>query len=392
MVVNQVYSLLTDINHQMFGDTALQVNDLQGVISMGKTVMSGSTDAFWNTLIDRIGKVIVRRLDAELQFPNLMRNEFEWGCAIQKLSVDVFDPIENSDWNISSPGFTPTLLDGADGTVYQTFFTGATTWAIQRRFPENILFTAFTSAEAFGAFAEAVTAAFIDSMTLSVNNMARTAINNFMAEKIKASNGVINIADLYNATSPATPVVHASDALLNKDFLRFSTNIIRKYMKYLSVPNVNYNVAGRLRATQRDNLNFFCLTEYIASLESFLDSDTWHTEFVDIGEGGFNEVPYWQANLDSNGDVNEVDCVSSIKVTPSSEEGQVTPTDVEQSGIIALMVDRQAIFTGIDKRRSAAFYNPIDDYTVTKLSATIQYANDTSENGLLFIIEPTPGP
>lgn len=392
MVVKQVYSLLTDINHQMFGDTALQVNDLQGVISMGKTVMSGSTDAFWNTLIDRIGKVIVRRLDAELQFPNLMRNEFEWGCAIQKLTVDVFDPIENSDWTISSGGFQPTLLDGADGTVYQTFFTGATTWAIQRRFPENILFTAFTSAEAFGAFAEAVTAAFIDSMTLSVNNMARTAINNFMAEKIKAGNGVINIADLYNATNPTVPVVHASDALLNKDFLRFSTNVIRKYMKYLSVPNVNYNVAGRLRATQRDNLNFFCLTEYIASLESFLDSDTWHTEFVDIGEGGFNEVPYWQANLDSNGDVNEVDCVSSIKVTPSSEEGQLSPTDVEQSGIVALMVDRQAIFTGVDKRRSAAFYNPIDDYTVTKLSATIQYANDTSENGLLFIIEPTPGP
>lgn len=392
MVVNQVYSLLTDINHQMFGDTALQVNDLQGVISMGKTVMSGSTDAFWNQLIDRIGKVIVRKLDAELQFPNLMRNEFEWGCAIQKLTVDVFDPIENSDWNISQGGFTPTLLDGDTGTIYQTFFTSATTWAIQRKFPENILFTAFTSAEAFGAFAEAVAAAFMDSMTISVNNMARTAINNFMAEKIKAGNGVINIADLWNATTPAVPVVHASDALLNKDFLRFSTNVIRKYMKYLAVPNVNYNVAGRLRATQRDNLNFFCLTEYIASLESFLDSDTWHNEFVDIGEGGFTEVPYWQANLDSNADVNKVDCVSAIKVTPSSEEGQLSPTDVEQSGIIALMADRQAIFTGIDKRRAAAFYNPIDDYTVTKMSATIQYANDTSENGLVFIIEPTPGP
>lgn len=392
MVVNQVYSLLTDINHQMFGDTALQVNDLSGVISMGKTVMSGSTDAFWNTLIDRIGKVIVRKLDAELQFPNLMRNEFEWGCAIQKITVDVFDPIENSDWNISQPGFTPTLFDGDTGTIYQTFFTDSVTWAIQRKFPQNILFTAFTSAEAFGAFAEAVAAAFMDSMTLCINNMARTAINNFMAEKIKAGNGVINIADLYNATSPATPVVHASDALLNKDFLRFSTNVIRKYMKYLSVPNVNYNIAGRLRATQRDNLNFFCLTEYIASLESFLDSDTWHTEFVDIGEGGFTEVPYWQANLDSNADVNEVDCVSAIKVTPSSEAGQLSPTDVEQSGIIALMADRQAIFTGIDKRRAAANYDNIDDFTVTKMSATIQYANDTSENGLVFLIEPTPGP
>ena len=389
MQINQVYSLANDINAQMFGDSAVAVNDLSGLIAMGKNVMSGSTDSFFKLLIDRVGKVIIRRLDAELQFPNLMRNEFEWGAAIQKITVDVFDMRSNTDFTVTDVGFTPTLLDGDVPVIHQTFFTGADTWAVQKKFQEQELFTAFTSAEAFGAFVDAVAAAFIDSMTLTVNNMARTAINNFMAEKIKAGNGVINIADLWNATNPTVPVVHASDALLNKDFLRFSTNVIRKYMKYIAVPNVNYNVDGILRATQRDNLNFFCLTEYIAALESFLDSDTWHTEFVDIGEGGFNEVPYWQGNLDSNSDVNEVDCVSSIKVTPSSEEGQLSPTDVEQSGIIALMADRQAIFTGIDKRRSAAFYNPIDDYTVTKMSALIQYCNDMSENGLLFIIEPT---
>lgn len=388
MQIKQVYSLANDINKQMFGDTAVQVNDLSGIISMGKTIMSGSTDSFFKTLIDRIGKVIIRRLDAELEFPNLMRNEFEWGAAIQKLTVDVFDMRANTDYTVTDQGFTPTLLDGDVPKIYQTFFTGATTWAVQKKFQENELFTAFTSAEAFGAFVDAVAAAFIDSMTLTVNDMARTAINNFMAEKIKAANGVINVADLWNATNPTNPVTHAADALLNKDFLRFSTNVIRKYMKYLAIPNVNYNVDGRLRATQRDNLNFFCLTEYIASLESFLDSDTWHNEFVSIGEGGFNEVAYWQGNFDGT-DVNEVDSVSSIKVTPSSEEGQQSPTDVEQSGIIALMADRQAIFTGIDKRRSAAFYNPIDDYTVTKMSATIQYCNDMSENGLVFIAEPT---
>ena len=133
-------------------------------------------------------------------------------------------------------------------------------------------------------------------------------------------------------------------------------------------------------------MHFFALTEYVGALESFLDSDTWHTEFTSIG--GYQEVGYWQGNYNGT-NFNDPAAVSSIKVTPSSEEGQTTPTDVEQSGIIAVMADRQAIFTGINKRRSSAFYNPIDDYTIIKAEATVQYCNDTSENGLIFIAEPT---
>lgn len=385
MKINQVYSLLNDINHQMYGDDALAVNDLSGIVAMGNSVMSGSVDAFYKLLIDRIGKVIIRRLDLELEFPNLMMNDFEFGAAIQKITIDPFDAVENSTYNVTDQGFTPTLLDAPIATVYQTFFTGADTFAFKRKNPGSQLFTAFTSAEAMGAFIDAVAMAMIDSMTISINNMSRTAINNFIAEKIKAANGIINIADLYN-TGATTPVTHFSDAMLNKDFLRFSTNIIRKYLKYITMPNVGYNVAGRVRATARDNMHFFALTEYVGALESFLDSDTWHTEFTSIG--GYQEVGYWQGNYNGT-NFNDPDAVSSIKVTPSSEEGQTTPTNVEQSGIIAVMADRQAIFTGINKRRSSAFYNPIDDYTIIKAEATIQYCNDTSENGLIFVAEPT---
>ena len=385
MKINQVYSLLNDINHQMYGDDALAVNDLSGIVAMGNSVMSGSVDAFYKLLIDRIGKVIIRRLDLELEFPNLMMNDFEFGAAIQKITIDPFDSVENSTYEVTDQGFTPTLLDAPIAKVYQTFFTGADTFAFKRKNPGSQLFTAFTSAEAMGAFIDAVAMAMIDSMTISINNMSRTAINNFIAEKIKAANGIINIADLYN-TNATTPVTHFSDAMLNKDFLRFSTNIIRKYLKYITMPNVGYNVAGRVRATARNNMHFFALTEYVGALESFLDSDTWHTEFTSIG--GYQEVGYWQGNYNGT-NFNDPAAVSSIKVTPSSEEGQTTPTDVEQSGIIAVMADRQAIFTGINKRRSSAFYNPIDDYTIIKAEATVQYCNDTSENGLIFIAEPT---
>ena len=156
MKINQVYSLLNDINHQMYGDDALAVNDLSGIVAMGNSVMSGSVDAFYKLLIDRIGKVIIRRLDLELEFPNLMMNDFEFGAAIQKITIDPFDSVENSTYNVTDQGFTPTLLDAPIATVYQTFFTGADTFAFKRKNPGSQLFTAFTSAEAMGAFIDAV--------------------------------------------------------------------------------------------------------------------------------------------------------------------------------------------------------------------------------------------
>ena len=42
MEVNQVYSVLNDINKQMWGEDALGVHDLSGIISMGQTVLDSS--------------------------------------------------------------------------------------------------------------------------------------------------------------------------------------------------------------------------------------------------------------------------------------------------------------------------------------------------------------
>lgn len=388
----QIYSLMNDINQQMWGEDALDVHDLSGIISMGETVLSSSAnvDAFFKTLVDRIGKVIVRRLDLELDFPNLMMNEFEWGCVLQKLDVGVFGAKNNTDWQVTDAGFSPSLLEIYPPQVYQTFFTNADTFEFRRTLPNNILSTAFSGAGEMANFINAVTSAMVDSMTLSLNNLARTSVNNFIAEKIKNANGVVNIADMYNAVA-TTPVTDCEEAMRTPEFLRYATNVIRKYFKYLSIPNVNYNVAGRIRATQRDNMHFLANTTFVAGLESYLYSDTFHDEMVKINN--FTEVAYWQANLNTDTtSINLPEDVTAIDVIPSSEKGQVTPTAISQSGIIAVLADRQAIGIGLNKRRSAAFNNVMDDVTTIKLSATVQHFNDLSENGIIFLAEPTPGP
>lgn len=389
MEVNQVYSVLNDINKQMWGEDALGVHDLSGIISMGQTVLDSSNtdmlDKFMKTLIDRIGKVIYRRLDMELDFPKLMMNEFEFGAILAKVDIDPFENLANSDWQEAS-NFQPTLLDVFPPKVYQTFFTGANAWEERKTLPQNILTTAFTSAGEMANFFNAVTAAMVDSMTFSINNMARTSINNFIAEKIKNNNGVINLADMYNTAYSSSPVANVEEALRTPEFLRYASNIIRRYFKYISMPNVNYNVKGRVRATQRNNAHFLANTLFVAGMETFLEADTYHRELV--GLDGFTEVAWWQADKGSN-QLDQPKDVTAINVIPSSEKGQQTPTAVSQSGIIAVIADRQAIGVGLNKRRSAAFYNDMDDVTTVKMSATIQHYNDLSENGLIFIAEPS---
>ena len=107
MEVKQIHSLLNDINHQMFGAEALEVNDLQGIISMGKNIVGDGTqtDKFLGKLVDRIGKTVIRTLDLELDFPKLFMDSFSFGAILQKVTIKPLDASRNSSWDISNPDF-----------------------------------------------------------------------------------------------------------------------------------------------------------------------------------------------------------------------------------------------------------------------------------------------
>jgi len=391
MKVNQIYSLLNDINAQMFGEDAVDVHDLSGIISMGDTIVgnAGNTDLFIGKLVDRIGKTVIRTLDLELDFPALYMDSFQFGAILQKITVNPFASISSSEYTVGDNNFTPTLLDIHKPEVMVRYFKSADTWKFQVTIPDDLLFTAFTSETAMSQFIDAIINSMTDSMTIAINNMSRTAVNNFMAEKILANNGVINLLAGYNGIAP-TPIT-ASTAMSDKEFLRYAVNEIRKYIKYMSQPSVLYNVGdgqgnGVVRATARDNMHVMMLTSFVAGVESYLQSDTFHDEL--LGMPLYNEVAYWQGNKGASAS-NDFDTTSTIKVTPSSQAGAQTPQDVEQSGIICLLADRQSIAVGLDKRRSGSFYNSIDAYTNISSTALIQYINDLTENGLVFVVEDT---
>ena len=392
--VNQVYSLMNDIAKQMWGVDAIKVEDLTSMISLGKQIVGSpaNMDKFFGLLVDRIGKTVVRTLDLELDYPELFLDDYSFGCVLQKISTNPFSAQPNSSWEITDPGFSPTLLDGDPGDIIVTYFTDFVTWAFQRKVPsDQIMSTAFSGETQMGAFLDGLTQAFSDSMVMSLNYASRVCINNFMAEKIKADNGIVRPLELYNDVHVGSEIYSAAEAWQSKEFVKFFNVTVKKWIKFMSQPSINYNmgvtVGGVLkpivRATARDNMHILMSIEAAAALDVYL-SETFHNELVSAPL--YREVAYWQADVGAS-DTNDYDTITSIKVTPASEAGALSPTDVEQSGIVCALIDRQAVAIGLNKRRNAAFYNPIDDYTIIKAEASIQYINDVTENGVIFIVE-----
>lgn len=396
MKVNQIYSLLNDINAQMWGDDAIDVHDLSGIISMGQSIVGDgtATDKFLGKLVDRIGKTVIRTLNLELDYPQLFMDSFSFGAVLQKITVSPFDSIQSSEWEIGTEGFIPTFADvNKNAKVFVRYFTDASTWKFQTTIPDDLFTTAFTSESMMSQFIDAIINAMTDSMTIALNNMSRTAVNNFIAEKIKASNGVINLLDGYNTLVGESAALTVDEAMHDKEFARYASTEIRKYIKYLSQPSVLYNMGDNnggavIRATARDNMHVLMLTDLVALFDAYLLSDSYRDVF-DLPN--FNEVAYWQGNKGEN-TINDFATNSAIKVTPSSEAGQQSPTDVEQSGIVCALIDRQGVAVGLNKRRAGSFYNSIDAYSNVSSTATMQYINDMSENGIIFIVDDSENP
>lgn len=377
MKVNQIYALLNNINKEMWGSQALAVKDLSGIISLGKALEldENSTDAFLNTLVDRIGKTVIRTLDLELDFPNLYMDSFEFGAMLQKITVNPFDAIANSDWNVGNNGFTPTFADVNKPSITVKYFKDATTWSYVVTIPREIFFTAFTSESAMSNFIDAVMKALSDNMIMAINNMSRMCINNYVAEKIKNSNGVVNLLSLYNGQSGT---LTADAAITNKDFLRFAGMTIRNYIGYMGEPSTMFNVDGTLRVTKRDNMHVIMLRDFMSSYVTNYSADTFNQELTSLD--GYTETSHWQGSNDGNG-APTFTTNSTINIKPSSGGNAIS-----QSGVICVLADRQAIAVGVNKRRIGKFVNDIDDYVNTKTSATIQWINDLSENGVVFVV------
>lgn len=380
MNVNQVYGIVNSIVSQMNGTNALAVTDFTGLVSTGKAIISSDTakDNFLGVLADRIGKTVVRTLDMSAEFPKLLMDDFEFGAILQKINVRLMPAKRNTSWDVGANNYKPDQFAVNKPSVSQTFFTDADAWSYDVTIPDTLLKTAFTSAEAMASFLTGIMDALEKSMTEGINAMSHVCITNFIGEKIHAGNGVVNMLAEYK-TKTGDNTLTATTCKYNDRFLKFSSMLIDNYIGYLEKPKTIFNTAGEKRATFRDNMHVMLLNDFVNASKVFMSASTWHKDLVALPN--YVGVDCWMACADGTDGV--VDANDAINITTSSGD------NVEQSGIVGILADRQAIAVGLSDKYTATDRNNHDRYTNYTSGATMQYINDLSENGVVFIIADT---
>ena len=379
MLITQAHELINLINSEMFGATDITSNDYRDIIQLGKTVLSSNTNKEkFLGLIDRIAETRLRTLDLELEFPNLLRTSYEMGCILQKINIQPFEAKPQNAWKVGDYDFQPSLYNIDKPVVSQKFFTDAIAFEFDVTIPDKMLQGAFESVEAFGAFIDGIMEALTDSMTIALNDLSYSAINNFIAEKVKAENGVINVLTGYNKQFGKS-YKSIADGINDKEFYRYVGYAMKNVIDYMHKPSKLYNTDGLVRATARDNMHVLVSSDFMNGFDMYLSADTFHDDLVNLK--GFEKFTTLQAtgtaipNITNN---------TSINVIPASNASNDN-TAVEVDGIIAVLADREAIGIGYNDRFSATDRNNRDRYTNYTEGATLTYYNDLGENGVIII-------
>ena len=388
MTYEQIYTTVNAVSAQMWGQQALTTTDLKGLISLGDLVFSSNSnrDGFLNVLVDRIGKTLFRTLDNRVEFPSFIRNEIEYGAIVQKINIDIL-PAQSAEWaNVGNAGFTPNQFKIDKPQISQLLFGDPRLcWEFDLTVPDTLYHTAFSSASQMGAFIDGLMSAMDKSLTESINNLNHMCLCNLIAEKFKAGHNIVTLLTDYNALGGGGGTLTAGDAIYDKDFLRYASQTINMYIKYLSQTSSLYNegINGnpQLRATQRDNLHCIMSVDFAESAKFNLYSTDFNYEFETLPL--YDEFVSLQA---SGTTAHSPATDMSIDIIPSSEAGQATPTAVQEDYICCVLADREAlgttwrdIYTGTDR-------NNRNRYTNFTASAGESYFNDVSENCVIFQI------
>ena len=377
--VNQIFNIVNDVAKQTFGEKAISVVDTSTLVALGDAVLRSdeNTENFTNTLVDRIGRTVFStRAYTTDNAEGMVREPFEYGCILQKIYVDLPDAKENNSWEIGKGNYTPTFAPVIKPTLKQKLFNKQTTWEIDVTIPDFMLRTAFTSATEMAVLIDAIFTSMENMMQIALENNKNLTRANFIASKLHSNKpcGAINLLHLYNTLTSQTLTVDA--CMRDLGFLKWSTQQINLWAKRLSKMSTLFNDEGYKRFTPQSDLIVNVLQDYDSAINSYLQSDTYHNEMTKIASS-YSTVPYWQGSgLNYTfEDTSKID----VKIDET--------TTITETGIIAVLYDRDAMGVTITERRGTTQRNNKDEYTDYFNKATYGYFNDLSENGIVFYVK-----
>lgn len=379
MQVTQIYNFVNTAAQAVQGEIVLPNEDLTNLVDVGKSIQNAQgVETFYHALVNRIGKMyfVDRKYNGLLL--KVFKDSWQFGSIVGKVQVDDMNVTENSTWDIiNGASYDPFVVNLP--VVSSKFYNKMVTFELDITTPTRQIEQSFTSIDEMNRFLSMVQTMVYNSMETRIELLVFRTLDNFIGAVIN-DNGAqtVHLLTAYNTLTGQS--LTASAALLDADFLRWSTKILGIYKKRLASRTAIYNLGGKLRFTPAERLHFIALTDYAEAAKSVLYSSTYHDEFVKLPN--YDEVPYWQAPGTSFAFTD----VSSIKVKAIVDEDG-TSDDVEQANIIAVMFDEEALGVLQPRKRVTTQYNAKNETYNDFWKWESRYFNDFQEQMVVFVLD-----
>lgn len=367
MDTTQLYTIVNEVARETMGTDDIDVIDTASLVALGNIVLSSqsNTEAFLNTLVQRIGKTIISYRPYTSKLTLLDVGDMEFGQIMQKTKTQMPVAIEDDTYNLVD-GESLDMYVVSKPEVHQKLFVKRTPLAFFKTFQTKALKEAFLSAEAMGNFVASIYGEIRNAIELAQENLGRLTMANYMANA--SAQQVYDLVSLYNeATTSNIPT--GEKALQNESFLRYALQVIKNVAFSMETMSTLYNDGTETRHTPAGLQRVASLVQFRTALETQVDYAAFHENYVKLASDIV--VPYWQAAKSP----------FDIQVTDEQEEEKTL------SNIVAFIHDRDAL--GTYRKEEEVLTTPVNArgrYYNTYYHIDNLYFNDLSENGVVFTL------
>ena len=383
MEVKQIYEIMNSITKEMLGEEQIVAEDLSNIVELGQqfeTVVG--LDNYVRKLPDHIGRVVFVDRKYEGRAPQILMDGWEYGSIMEKIATRIPEAVENEDWQLTDgTSYDPNVFHAPD--VYGEFWNKRVTFEIDMSITSKQVKSSFDSVTQLNSFLSMILNAIETSLTVKLDALIMRTINNMIGETLynefpsgtySGASGVkaVNLLYLYNQKYSAS--LTADKAICTPEFIRFATYTMKNYIDRLKVLSSVFNIGEESRFTPNSKLHVAMLSELKNGADVFLQSDTFHNEYTALPNA--DSVPFWQGS----GTGYDFSSTSAVKIKTASGH------DIDASGILAVMFDRDALGVSNLDREVRTHYNEKADFWNYFYNAFAGYFNDTNENFVVFYV------
>lgn len=412
MKITQVATITNAMLGDVLGTSDMTIaTDLSNVVDIGHKLFDSTNDysSIVATLINHIGKVVFVDRKYSPVVPSVLKDAWEYGSIREKIDCDMPADTDNPKWQLQHGQRVEQDVFTAPNNVRSKFFNEKVTFEIPLSVTEDQLKQSFSSASQLNAFYNMIETRIKNRMAIDYANLIRATINSAISATIfneanllynpstfkydfSANNSYvrcINLLGLYKETNPDNlteaelTALTSKTCIYNLKFLKFSAMQIALVSDHMADMSTLFNIGGHERFTPKDKQHLVLLSEFEKGANSYLQSDTFHNEFVKMPES--EVVNFWQGT----GDDYNFSSTSRIHVKSRVMGGQTTQWTAKESdieGVIGVLFDDEMLGVSNLKEKVTNHYNGHGDFMNYWYKSEAGFFNDFDENCVVFLV------